>query len=325
VIVDCAIYRKGKRVAEVADMAAAVERAQQDGDEFVWIGLYEPTEQELAKVATEFGLHPLAVEDALYAHQRAKIEHFDDSIFVVLKTLDYDEAHSSLSVGEIMLFVGPSFVVTVRHGEANPLAELRHQLETHDQRVLAHGPAAVLYAVADSVVDRYIVIADLLDDDLNELEDRVFSPERTNDAETIYKLKREVLDFRRAVVPLVEPLQIAASGLLPGIGADARPFFRDVADHTQRVADQIEQQDKLLTDILHANLAQVGVRQNEDMRRISAWVAIAAVPTMIAGIYGMNFTHMPELTWRYGYPMVLALMGGACTWMYRAFKRSDWL
>ncbi|HKE52152.1 MAG TPA: magnesium/cobalt transporter CorA [Actinomycetes bacterium] len=324
-IVDCAIYRKGKRIADVDDMAAAVERAKNDSEEFVWIGLYEPTEAELTKVATEFRLHPLAVEDALYAHQRAKIEHFDDSIFVVLKTLDYDEANSTLSVGEIMLFVGPSFVVTVRHGEANPLAELRHQLETHDQRVLAHGPAAVLYAVADSVVDRYIVIADLLDDDLNELEDRVFSPERTNDAETIYKLKREVLDFRRAVVPLVEPLQIAASGLLPGIGADARPFFRDVADHAQRVADQIEQQDKLLTDILHANLAQVGVRQNEDMRRISAWVAIAAVPTMIAGIYGMNFEHMPELTWRYGYPLVLLLMGGVCTWMYRAFKRSGWL
>src|SRR5262245_51609800 len=199
VIVDCAIYHKGKRIADVDDMAAAVERVKNDSEEFVWIGLYEPTEAELTKVATEFRLHPLAVEDALYAHQRAKIEHFDDSIFVVLKTLDYDDANSTLSVGEIMLFVGPSFVVTVRHGEANPLAELRHQLETHDQRVLAHGPAAVLYAVADSVVDRYIVIADLLDDDLNELEDRVFSPERTNDAETIYKLKREVLDFRRAV------------------------------------------------------------------------------------------------------------------------------
>jgi magnesium transporter len=325
VIVDCAIYRKGKRISEVDDMAAAVERAKDEGDEFVWIGLYEPTEQELAKVAASFGLHPLAVEDALHAHQRAKLEHFEDSIFVVLKTLDYDEAYSALWVGEIMLFIGPNFVVTVRHGEANPLAELRHRLETHDQRVLAHGPAAVLYAVADSVVDRYIVIADLLDDDLHELEEQVFSPARTNDAETIYKLKREVLEFRRAVVPLVEPLRIAASGLLPGIGADARPFFRDVADHTQRVADQIEQQDKLLTDILHANLAQVGVRQNEDMRRISAWVAMAAVPTMIAGIYGMNFRHMPELNWRYGYPLVLMLMAGACTWMYKAFRRSGWL
>jgi len=325
VIVDCAIYRAGHRVAEVEDLAAAVERAKKDGDEFVWIGLYEPSEEELVDVAAGFGLHPLAVEDAVHAHQRPKVERFDDSVFVVLKTLGYDEARSTLLVGEIMLFVGPNFVVTVRHGETSPLADVRHRLETHEEELLAHGPAAVLYAIADAVVDRYVIIADLIEEDLNELEDRVFSPERTHDAELIYKLKREVLEFRRAVMPLGDPLRLLAVGVVPWIAPKAQPFFRDVADHAQRVADQIEQQDKLLTDILHANLAQVGVRQNEDMRRISAWIAIAAVPTMIAGIYGMNFDHMPELHWRYGYLMVLVLMASVCTWLYRAFKRSGWL
>ncbi|MCI0688990.1 MAG: magnesium/cobalt transporter CorA [Sporichthyaceae bacterium] len=324
-IVDCAIYRDGHRIADVDDIRVAVEHAKQEGDEFVWIGLYEPTEEELEEVAAEFDLHPLAVEDAVHAHQRPKIERYGDSVFVVLKTLGYDEARSALSVGEIMLFVGHGFVVTVRHGEANPLSDVRHRLETDEQQLLAHGPPAVLYAVADAVVDRYVVIADLIEEDLNELEDRVFSPKRTNDAEMIYKLKREVLEFRRAVIPLGEPLRWAANGGLPGLAADTLPFFRDVADHAARVADQIDQQDNLLTDILHANLAQVGVRQNEDMRRISAWIAIAAVPTMIAGVYGMNFDHMPELRWRWGYYLVLALMAGVCSWMYRAFKRSGWL
>jgi magnesium transporter len=214
--------------------------------------------------------------------------------------------------------------ITVRHGEGTELAGVRARMEEHPD-VLAHGPAAVLYAVSDTIVDRYTEVAAELQIDVDELEASVFSPGRTDDFERIYKLKRELQEFRRAVVPLVEALAGIANEEMPAIPADARPFFRDVYDHLLRVQEQVESLELLLNGILQAHLAQVGIRQNEDMRRISAWVAILAVPTMIAGIYGMNFRNMPELNWRYGYPMALGLMVAICGTLYRAFKRTGWL
>jgi len=324
VIVDWAVYHRGKREDRPGNLAVALASARAV-DGFVWIGLHEPTHDELRLVEEEFGLHPLAVEDAVKAHQRPKLERYGDSMFVVLKTLRYIEETSAIESGEVALFVGPSYCVTVRHGEANPLSDLRSHLERESADLLACGPSSVLYAVCDAVVDTYTDIASEVEQDIEEVEARVFSPQRTNDAEIIYKLKREVLEFRRAARPLLEPTATLAEGVERIVHPDTRPFFRDVADHVARVAEQVDNFDDLLTGILNANLAQVSLRQNSDMRRISAWVAIVAVPTMIAGIYGMNFDHMPELRWRYGYALAIGVMLTACLGLYRAFKRSGWL
>ncbi len=243
---------------------------------------------------------------------------------MVLRTLTYIDATSDVETGEISLFVGADMAITVRHGDGTELAGVRARMEGHPD-VLAHGPAAVLYAVSDTVVDTYITVAAELQIDVDELEASVFSPARTDDFERIYKLKRELQEFRRAVVPLVEALGGIATQEMPAIPRDARPFFRDVNDHLLRVQEQVESLELLLNGILQAHLAQVGNRQNEDMRRISAWVAILAVPTMIAGIYGMNFKHMPELSWRYGYPLAIGLMLAICGTLYRTFKRTGWL
>jgi len=324
VIVDCALYRKGERAALDGDLGEALTVARSDGDSFIWIGLHEPTEAELAKVAGEFGLHPLAVEDAVKAHQRPKVEEYEDSLFVVLKTVRYDEPTQQVDLGDVMLFLGDSFVVTVRHGQARALKDVRRRLE-HQEKLLDCGPSAVLYAVCDAVVDDYSRIAFAVEEDIEEVEQRVFSPDRSNEAARIYNLKREVIEFRRAVRPLVEPADRLATGQVGRVHANLQPFFRDVADHAVRVSEQVDGFDDLLGSVLNANLAQVAVQQNSDMRRISAWVAIVAVPTMIAGVYGMNFVHMPELRWRYGYAFALALMAIACSVLYRAFKRSGWL
>ncbi|MCX5587771.1 magnesium/cobalt transporter CorA [Streptomyces erythrochromogenes] len=327
VIVDCAIYRDGRRAEGPQDFSDALDEARASGDAFLWIGTYEPTEAEFDHVRREFGLHPLAVEDALNAHQRPKLEVYDDSLFVVLKPVLYDEATDTVSAGELMLFIGDCFVVTVRHGEGAPLAAVRHRLE-QEPDVLRHGPTAVLYAVSDAVVDHYIEVAAELQSDLEELEAEVFAPNASdtkNTAARIYGFKRQVLEFRRATSPLLAPMDRLAFGEVPFVHEHAQPFFRDVADHLTKASEYIEGLDRLLSDALAAHLAQTGLRQNDDVRKISAWAAIAAVPTMVAGIYGMNFDHMPELHQWWGYPAVLALMACACLGLHRLFKRRGWL
>ncbi|WP_404960954.1 magnesium/cobalt transporter CorA [Streptomyces sp. 147326] len=326
-IVDCAIYRSGRRTERPEDFSDALDEARASGDAFLWIGMYEPTEDEFEHVRHEFGLHPLAVEDALSAHQRPKLEVYDDSLFVVLKPVMYDEATDTVTTGELMLFIGDSFVVTVRHGEGAALAAVRRRLE-HDPEVLGHGPTAVLYAVSDAVVDHYIEVAAELQSDLEELEAEVFSPnpsDSKNTAARIYGFKRQVLEFRRATNPLLQPMDRLAFGEVPFVHEHAQPFFRDVADHLTKANEYIEGLDRLLSDALAAHLAQMGVRQNDDVRKISAWAAMAAVPTMVAGIYGMNFDHMPELRQWWGYPLVLLVMASACLGLYRMFKHRGWL
>jgi magnesium transporter len=333
VIVDKAIYRKGRRqgCGDLSDELDVLRLAQ---DGFLWIGLKDPTDEEFDLVNEELHLHPLAVEDAVNGHQRAKIEQYETSTFVVLKTLRYVDATSDIVTGELMLFIGDHFVVTVRHGEGNPLAGVRQRLEGDAAR-LDHGPMTVLHAVMDSVVDNYLVVDREVRKDLEQIEEQVFASELGGDANTIYRLKREVLEFRRASQPLADTLaQFMERGRGRALADEIMPFFRDVADHLRLINDHVESYDRLLTDVLSAHLASVSVKQNADMRRISAWVAIAAVPTMIAGIYGMNFEHMPELTasihvgngeFQYGYFLVLAVMATACVGLYRAFKRSGWL
>ncbi|MFE6837709.1 magnesium and cobalt transport protein CorA [Streptomyces sp. NPDC057705] len=327
VIVDCAIYRDGRRTEGPGDLSDALDEARATGDAFLWIGMYEPTAKEFDHVSREFGLHKLAVEDALTAHQRPKLEVYDDSLFVVLKPVLYDEGTDTVTAGELMVFIGDSFVVTVRHGEGAPLAAVRHRLE-QEPDVLRHGPTAVLYAVSDAVVDHYIEVAAELQVDLEELEAEVFSPnpaDAKNTAARIYGFKRQVLEFRRATNPLLQPMERLAFGDVPFVHEHAQPFFRDVADHLTKASEYIEGLDRLLSDALSAHLAQTGLRQNDDMRKISAWAAMAAVPTMVAGIYGMNFDHMPELRQAWGYPAVVALMVGACLGLHRMFKRRGWL
>ncbi|MCX5139197.1 magnesium/cobalt transporter CorA [Streptomyces sp. NBC_00338] len=327
-IVDCAIYRDGRRTDGPADFSDALDEARASGDAFLWIGLHEPTEKEFALVSSEFGLHPLAVEDALAAHQRPKLEVYDDSLFAVIKPIVYEHESDTVSANELMVFIGDSFVVTVRHGEGAPLAAVRRRLEA-EADVLKHGPTAVLYAISDAIVDHYIDVAGELQVDLEELETQVFAPNGVgnskNTAARIYTFKRQVLEFRRAAVPLAAPMARLASAGVPFVHEHAQPFFRDVQDHLTRATEQVEGLDRLLSDILSAHLAQMGVRQNDDMRKISAWAAMAAVPTMVAGIYGMNFEHMPELRWVWAYPAVVLLMAGAVVGLYRQFKRRGWL
>ncbi|KRF24935.1 magnesium/cobalt transporter CorA [Phycicoccus sp. Soil803] len=325
-IVDQAIYRQGQRLP-CGDLSDALEdlRGGDDPHAFLWIGLKNPTDAEFDLVNDELKLHPLAVEDAVKGNQRPKVELYDNTIFVVMKTLRYIEETSDVETGEVMLFVGDRFVVTVRRGEANPLAGVRHNLEGNVD-TLRHGAIAVVHAVMDSIVDNYVSIDAELQKDLEDIEASVFTGANRVSSATIYRLKREVLEFRRAAVPLAAPLKMLHDGSRsPLPQKEVRLLFRDVADHLLRVIDHVESYDRLLTDILNAHLAQISVQQNSDMRKISAWVAIAAVPTMIAGIYGMNFENMPELKWHYGYYIVVAIMAAACLGLYRAFRKSGWL
>ncbi len=322
-IVDCAIYEDGRRRDGSVDLHDAYGACRRDG-KFAWIGLYEPTEEEFDSLRREFDLHPLAVEDAIHAHQRPKLEVFEDTVFVVLKTARYVDSEEVVQFGEILIFLGKDYILTVRHGEASALKQVRESLES-DPELLKHGPGAVLHAIVDRVVDDYAPALEGLGVDIDEVENEVFSAGRSNPAQRIYRLKREVLEFNRAAAPLVEPIDRLAKGHYEVVHPEVRAYFRDVNDHLIRVHEQLESHRDLLTSILHANLAQITVRQNDDVRRISAIVAIVAVPTLIAGIYGMNFEHMPELGWTFGYPLVLVVMLTLCTLLYRFFRRAGWL
>ncbi len=318
-IVDCAVYEDGRR-ASIA-LEEAPEACTRDGA-FVWIGLHEPTPEEFDAVSGEFALHELAIEDAIKAHQRPKLERYGDVSFLVLKTARYVEP-DEIEFGEILLFIGDNFVVSVRHGEAVPLAGVRAKVEGRPE-LLRRGPMAVVHGILDEVVDAYAPVMDALDRDIEEVEGEVFSTDRRNPAQRIYTLKRETIEFARAVTPLVEAVERMTTGRTR-VPDGLETYFRDVLDHLIRLAQHVEASRELLNSVLQANLAQVTVRQNEDMRKISAVVAIVAVPTMIAGIYGMNFEHMPELEWSFGYPLVIAVMVAICVWVWRFFRRAGWL
>jgi magnesium transporter len=323
VIVDSAVYEGGRRRDGELGVHEAMEACRKDGA-FTWIGLFEPSEDEFESIRTEFDLHPLAVEDAIHAHERPKLEVYGDMVFIVLKTARYVDPTEVITLGEILVFLGHDYIITVRHGEASELGGVRRQLEDNPD-LLQHGPGAVLHAIVDRVVDDYAPAIAGLGEDIDQVEDQVFSGSRFNVAERIYKLKREVLQFAHAVGPLVDPVDRLARGKYGVIHPEVRTYFRDVNDHLLRAHDQLESFRDLLTSILQANLTQVGVRQNEDMRKISAYVAMAAVPTLIAGIYGMNFDHMPELRWEFGYPMAIALMAAIVGFLFWRFKRAGWL
>ena len=319
-IVDCAVYREGRRAQGEIPLEQTFEESRSDGA-FAWIGLHEPTPEEFDAVSREFALHELAVEDAINAHQRPKLEVYGDSIFVVLKTVRYTE--DTIEFGEILVFIGEGFIITVRHGDA-PLGEVRERMEQRPD-LLAYGPAAALYGIVDRVVDDYLPVIEELDADITEVEGQVFDPGPENPAARIYRLSRAVLQLHEAVVPLELPVDDLARGVHSDVPEAIRPYFRDVHDHLLREMGRIHEFRELLTNVLSANVTQASYRQNEDVRKISAWAAIIAVPTLISGVYGMNFDHMPELGWRVGYPMALTLMAGICIALYWQFRRSGWL
>ncbi|MFF5653025.1 magnesium and cobalt transport protein CorA [Streptomyces collinus] len=330
-VVNCVTYRDGVRIPARGDLVDTVQRVRKSREGFVWLGLHEPTDQEFAGIAELFDLHPLAVEDAIEAHQRPKLERYGETLFAVFKTVCYVE-HEELTAtsevvntGEIMLFVGADFVITVRHGRHGSLGPLREELES-DPGQLAKGPSAVLHAIADHVVDDYLTVTDSVHGDIDQVESDVFSESGARtDPGRIYQLKRELLELKRAVVPLSRPLEDLATRPIRAVDPEIQAYFRDVSDHLLRAKEQIAAFDELLNSILQAHLAQVTVAQNEDMRKITAWAAIVAVPTMVCGVYGMNFDHMPELHWRYGYGMVIGVISVACFALYRGFRRSGWL
>jgi magnesium transporter len=330
-VVNCVTYRDGVRLPGGDDVVDAVEQVRKNGDGFVWLGLHEPTDSEFTGIAELFDLHPLAVEDAVEAHQRPKLERYGKTLFAVFKTVCYVE-HEELTAtsevvdtGEIMVFLGQDFVITVRHGRHGSLGPLREELES-DPGQLVKGPAAVLHAIADHVVDEYLSVTDAIQFDIDQVETDVFTENGARaDPGRIYQLKRELLELKRAVVPLARPVEDLATQPIRVVDPEIQAYFRDVLDHLIRARDQISAFDELLNSILQAHLAQVTVAQNSDMRKITAWAAIIAVPTMVCGVYGMNFKHMPELHWRFGYPLVIGVISVACLALYRGFRRNGWL
>ena len=324
-IVDCAVYEEGRRRAGGVELHDAYDAVRNRTDAWVWIGLHEPGADEFDSVAREFELHELAVEDAIKAKQRPKLEIYGDTIFLVLRTACYIDETEDVELGQILLFVGPGFVISVRHGIATDLHPVRLRMEQRAD-LLRCGPSAVLHAIVDTVVDDYLPVVRGVAEDVEEVEKEVFSEDqRSHPTQRIYKLKREVVELHRATEPLIEPLERLAHDEFDMIDDRIQPYFRDVLDHDQKANETVDNLRELLNGILEANLALISVRQNDDARKITAWAAIAAIPTVIGAIYGMNFKKMPELSWGFGYPAALIAMAAICVFIYTRFKRAGWL
>ena len=320
-IVDSAIYVDGHR-----DASRPLEEIQDTCREtggFAWIRLYEPTREEFASVADKFGMHELAVKEALKVHQRPKIERYGETVFVVLKAARYLEEREEVEFSEVHAFVGSDYVVTIRYGEANELGKVRRWAESRPD-VLRRGPYAVLYAIMDRIVDDYMPVVDGLENDIDEIEVEVFG-NKPDVSRRIYELFREVIQFHQAAQPLAGALERLTVVEAHGIDPEVRRYLRDVQDRVLRVTERAQGFRELLTNILSVNLTLVSVNQNDQMKKISAWAAVVVVPTLIAGIYGMNFDNMPELHWRYGYLLALSLMALIAFVLYRNFKRTGWL
>ncbi|WP_116951209.1 magnesium and cobalt transport protein CorA [Jiangella endophytica] len=319
-VTDWAFYRDGRRqTGEDYDDAVAAARERQG---FVWLRLHEPGEDDLHRIAADFGLHPLAVRDALDQRQGTKIGHYDGLVYLVLRRVRYDGGvHDA---GRLTVLAGPDVVVTVSEGDPDPVPAIAERLEGQP-KLLGHGPASVLYLVADTTVDEYTATAEAFEADLTEIEAAVFDDVSGNQAGRIYRAKREQLTLQKAIAPLGLPVRLLTQRVPDLIAPKVQTYFRGIADHVDRLHAQLNGYDEIISSMLQANLAQLSVAQNNDMRKITSWAAIVAVPTAIAGIYGMNFRHMPELHWTYGYPGVLLLMAGLCWMLYVNFKRRGWL
>ncbi|WP_419999691.1 magnesium and cobalt transport protein CorA [Streptomyces boninensis] len=337
-VVDAAVYRDGRRTRTPATLTEAYEQLPQGDGTMAWIGLYRPSEVQLHAAAEAFGLHELAVEDAVVAHQRPKLERYGDTLFVVLRAARYLDDSEEVDFGELHLFVGPGFVLTVRHGQSPDVGRVRRRLED-DPELLRLGPEAVLYAILDAVVDGYAPVVAGLQNDIDEIETQVFGGD-PNASRRTYELSREVVEFQRATRPLLGMLRGLQAGFEKyATDEELQRYLRDVADHATTVAERVDGFRQALTDILTVNatlvnqsqneemkaLAEASNRQNDELKKASSWAAILFAPTLIASVYGMNFDHMPETHWLAGYPFSIFLMAVVCVVLYLIFKRRDWL
>jgi magnesium transporter len=329
-VVDCGLYVNGDRQPGAWDYVQALAAARKRDDAFVWLGLHEPTVEDLEGIAQTFDLDDFAVEDSVKGGQRPKIEQYGEMTFLVVRTARYvehvelTETSEIVETGDLMMFIGPNYVITVRHGEIGALGPIRTDLEERPE-LLGLGPWSVVYTILDRVVDHYLAVASRVEEDIDAVEVNVFSRQVHGRIARIYQLKRELVEFKRAVMPLQRPLNALVDGRSGGMPPEVMRYFRDVNDHLVRTVEQVTSYDDLLNSILQARLTQVTVDQNNDMRKIASWAAIAAMQTAIAGVYGMNFDNMPELHWQYGYPLILLVMFGSAIALYRLFRRSGWL
>ncbi|MET7884719.1 magnesium and cobalt transport protein CorA [Streptomyces avermitilis] len=337
-VVQATLYRDGVRVSSSASLADTFRQLRDEPSGMAWIGLARPTESELLSLAEEFDLHPLAVEDAMEAHQRPKLERYGETLFVVLRAARYLDAPEEVDFGELHVFVGPDFVITVRHGAAPDLSAVRRRMEETPE-LLKLGPEAVLYAILDAVVDGYVPVVAGVQNDIDEIETEVFRGDPAV-SRRIYELSREMVEFQRATRPLVGMLHSLMAGFAKyGTDEELQRYLRDVADHVTHTSERVDGFRQALADILTVNatlvtqqqnaemraLAEAGFEQNEEIKKISSWAAILFAPTLVGTIYGMNFDRMPELHWVLGYPFAIILMAVVCTSLYVIFKRKDWL
>lgn len=322
-VINCAAYSEGRRIANVGLKDIRHELMQPE--RFVWIGLHEPSEEILEQVQRQFGLHDLAVEDAHAAHQRPKIESYGDSLFIVLRTARMNEEQHHIDFGETHFFVGANFLVTVRHGSSISYAEVRTRCES-TPHLLRKGQGFALYAVMDSIVDQYFPVVDALEIQLTSVEEKIFNEKPSRETtEQIYQLKRELLDVKRAVSPLIDICNRLMRFDISLISEETQHYFRDIYDHAVRINEMVDNARELLNTALDANFSLISISQSEVSKKFAGWAAIIAVPTMVAGFYGMNFKFMPELNWEYGYPFALCLIVFLCCLFYWLFKRSGWL
>ncbi|MEP7319532.1 MAG: magnesium/cobalt transporter CorA [Panacibacter sp.] len=321
-VVNCAAYQEGRRIANIE--LNEISKVLHTQDQFVWIGLHEPSEELLSQVQDQFELHDLAVEDAHNAHQRPKIESYGDTIFIVLRTAQINAQHH-IDFGETHFFVGANFLVTVRHGSSLSYADVRNRCES-TPHLLRNGQGFALYAVMDSIVDQYFPVVDALETELTTVEEKIFNEKPSRETtEQIYQLKRELLEVKRAVSPLIDICNRLMRFDSRLVAEETQNYFRDIYDHAVRINEMVDNARELLNTALDANFSLISISQSEVSKKFAGWAAILAVPTMVAGFYGMNFKFMPELNWEYGYPFALGLIVSLCLLIYYLFKRSGWL
>ena len=320
-LINCVAYRRGRKLSDIPVEEISDYLAQEDT--FVWVALRDPEPGEMEAMQREFDLHDLAVEDAHRGHQRPKLEEYGDSLFVVVHTVDLLEGE--LQVGEVAVFVGHNYVLTVRSGAVQDFLGVRRRCE-REPELLGQGPAFVLYALMDAVVDRYFPVAEALEGELETLEEEIFaSTSGRSSVERLYQLKRKVTRLRHAVVPLLEVAGRLHGGRVPALCAGMQNYFRDVYDHLCRISATVEHIRETITTAIQVSLSMAAIDENEVNKRLAAWAAIFAAATVLGGIWGMNFDHMPELDWRYGYPAALLAMGGVCGYLFYRFRRARWL
>ena len=322
-IVNCAAYLNGKRVPGFE--LNNISQVLQTPDHFVWVGLHEPSEETLQHFQRQFHLHDLAIEDAHNAHQRPKIEMYGDILFAVLRTAQLNKTTHHIELGETHFFVGSNFLITIRHGSSISYSDVRKRCES-TPHLLEKGQGFALYAVMDAIVDQYFPIVEILEEDLQKIEDKIFKEKPTRQTtEDIYQLKRELLDVKRAVSPLIDIANRLMRFDIKLISEETQPYFRDIYDHAIRINEMVDHARELLNTALEANFSLISISQSEVSKKFAGWAAIIAVPTMVAGYYGMNFKFMPELEWHYGYPFVVIFTVSLCVIIYFLFKRSGWL